>query len=54
MDWTLVYGQPFHKLSLKSVLFVLRYPGDRQTDKQPDKQTDEHRLKHKLLADETK
>ena len=43
MDWSLVYDQPFHKLSWILVQYLLRYLGDRQTNKQ--------RWKHNLLAE---
>ena len=34
MGWSLVYSQPFHKCTGKSVQYIWRYPGDRQTNKQ--------------------
>ena len=33
MDWSLVYGQPFHKSPWKLVQYFFRYPGDKQTNK---------------------
>ena len=40
IGWSLVCGQPFHKLTWTLVQYsVLRYPGDRQTNKQTDRQT---------------